>query len=667
MDNPELLGYIALFAPFVAVVLITLLTLKSKSLSAGLAVLGMVVSLAATAMLGMDVLLTDTAYSFAPNVDWLSIGEFSIPFGVQIDALSVLMSGVVTVVGTCIFVYSTGYMKGEEGYSRYFACLSLFAFSMQGIVFSTNLVQTFIFWELVGVSSYALIGYYFAKPSAVDAGKKAFLTNRIGDFGMTCGILLLFFTLKDALGWEGITETVNGVATTYKPSFDYASLAEIWRAPAGSEVAVAMSQHAMPLAWAAFLIFTGALAKSAQVPLHVWLPDAMEGPTPVSALMHAATMVAAGVYLGCRVFFMLEPYDDVLHVIAWIGGVTAFLAATMAFVQNDIKKVLAYSTLSQLGYMTMAIGLKAPSVAMFHLTTHACFKALLFLGSGSVIHGCHHEQDMRKMGGLMKKMPVTGITFWIGTLALAGIFPFAGFWSKDAILSAASLHSIPLLIVGIAVALMTAAYMGRCCLLTFHGEYRGDAHPHESPKSMTLPLVVLAALSVVAGAISLPLGFPGVEHAGWLEHTLMQSDGIRHGVTWFRGVVPEEFHPDVAASGSVAALVGLLIGWLFFGKKRTLSVEKFANALGPVHTLVARHYFFDDAYLWLVQSVQQRFARFCDFIEVHVLRRIIDTIAAIHHWFGRLLGLLLDGHLHRYVTVALLGLVLILSYVLVGG
>ena len=665
MDNPELLGYIALFAPFVAVVLITLLTLKSKALSSGLAVLGMVVSFAATALLGKDVLFSDTAYSFAPNIDWLSIGEYAIPFGVQIDALSILMSLVVTVVGLCVFVYSVGYMKGEEGYSRYFACLSLFAFSMQGIVFSTNLVQTFIFWELVGVSSYSLIGYYFAKPSAVDAGKKAFLTNRIGDFGMTCGILLLFFTLKDALGWEGITETVNGVATTYKPSFDYASLAAIWQAPEGSAVTVAMSGHAMALGWAAFFIFTGALAKSAQVPLHVWLPDAMEGPTPVSALMHAATMVAAGVYLGCRIFFMLEPYDDVLQVIAWIGGVTAFLAATMAFVQNDIKKVLAYSTLSQLGYMTMAIGLKAPSVAMFHLTTHAAFKALLFLGSGSVIHGCHHEQDMRKMGGLLKKMPVTGITFWIGTLALAGIFPFAGFWSKDAILSAASVSDggTLLYIIGLAVAFMTAAYMARCCLLTFHGEYRGDAHPHESPKSMTMPLIVLAVLAVVAGAINLPMGFPGVEHAGWLEHTLMQEGGA----TWFRGAPVEEFHVKVAIGGSVLALLGLLVGWMFFGKKRTLSAEKFVNRLGWVHTLVASHYFFDDAYDWFVQSVQQRFARLCDFVEVHILRRIVDTLAAIHQWFGRLLGLLLDGHLHRYITLALLGLVLIISYVLVGG
>ena len=662
MDH-QTLGYVALFAPFAACVLITLLTLRSKAASAGVAVLGIVASLAATALLAKDVLLSHEIVRTAYEIDWLSVGRFSIPFGVQIDALSVMMSAVVTVVGLCVFVYSTAYMKGDPGWSRYFACLSLFAFSMQGIVFSTNLVQTFIFWELVGVSSYSLIGYYFAKPSAVDAGKKAFLTNRIGDFGMTCGILLLFFTLVSALGWGGVSEG----GQTFAASFSFDKLAAVFQSDQGGAVAQALAPHSMSLGFAAFLIFTGAIAKSAQVPLHVWLPDAMEGPTPVSALMHAATMVAAGVYLGCRTYFMLAPSPDWLEVIAWIGGITSFVAATMAFVQHDIKKVLAYSTLSQLGYMVLALGLLAPAAAMFHLVTHAAFKALLFLGAGSVIHGCHHEQDMRNMGGLFKKMPITAITFWIGTLALAGIFPLAGFWSKDAVLGAAHDRNTALYVIGLGVAFMTAAYMGRCCFLTFHGKYRGHAHPHESPSAMTAPLVLLALFAVVAGLINIPGDFAGIS-AHWLEHSLTAAGAsvAESAPVSVRGVPPEAFHMIVAIVGSVLALLGLLVGWLFYGARK-LNADKLVTSLGPVHSLVKNGYFFDDFYNWLVQGVQQRIAVFCDFVEVQILRRIVDAVGAVHRGVGQIVRLLMDGHVHRYVSLALLGAAALLAWVLVGG
>ena len=432
------------------------------------------------------------------------------------------------------------------------------------------------------------------------------------------------------------------------------------------EFATIMDANSVALAGATLLIFTGAVAKSAQVPLHVWLPDAMEGPTPVSALMHAATMVAAGVYLVSRLFFMFAPYPEALAIVAWMGGITALLAAGLAFVQFDIKKVLAYSTLSQLGYMVMALGMGSPAAAMFHLTTHACFKALLFLGSGSVIHGCHHEQDMREMGGLFGKMKVTASTFWIGTLALAGIFPLAGFWSKDAILSAASVGGVPgakvLFAIGVLVAFMTAAYMGRQCFMTFHGEYRGHAHPHESPKSMTVPLMILAVLSVGAGALSLPKGFLGKTTPGWLEHSLVAEGAA----AWYPGLPEEVFHMSVAIGGTVAALLGLFVAYMFYGK-RAWSIDAFVAKVKPVHTLLENKYYFDDAYLWLVGSVQQPFARLCNFFELYVLRWLVDTLANVHKWVGGQIRLLLDGHVHRYVTMALLGLFLVLSYVLVGN
>jgi proton-translocating NADH-quinone oxidoreductase chain L len=675
LTTVDMLAYVTLFAPLVATILITLFTLKHKTLSGLLALGSIVVGLACTIVMATD------AFSHEPfqrvhEVTWLSVGGITLKVGVMVDALSVLMSLVVTGVGACIFLYSTGYMKGEEGYSRYFACLSLFAFSMLGIVFSTNFVQTFVFWELVGVSSYSLIGYYFAKPSAVEASKKAFLTNRIGDFGMTCGILLLFFTLA-----------AHGVKT-----FSFHELTPVFHDAARH----GLDPWSGTLALAAFLIFTGAMAKSAQVPLHVWLPDAMEGPTPVSALMHAATMVAAGVYLVARTYFLFFQYETPLHVIAWLGGITALLAASMAFVQNDIKKVLAYSTLSQLGYMTMSLGLFGPAAAMFHLTTHAFFKALLFLGAGSVIHGCHHEQDMRRMGGLAKYMPVTRWTFLIGSLALAGIFPLAGFWSKDAILTTAIEHNPALFAIGLVVAFMTACYMGRAYLMTFAGTYRGghaahghdqhasaahhdehgdrdaeksrhdeahhDAHdalPHESPAVMTAPLVILSVFAVVAGFFSLPVGFAGRQTAGALEHLLVGEKGAP---SWFPNMPPEHFNAMVAVGGTVAALLGIFVAWQFYGSRRW-SVDAFVARIRPLHRAIERKFWFDDVYLWIVREVQQRVAVVCAWFEKSVLvQGVVQFFCDLTHWFGRQVRHLLDGHLHRYVTLALFGLVAVLAY-----
>src|SRR5882762_1804663 len=359
-------------------------------------------------------------------------------------------------------------MKGDRGYSRYFAFLSLFTFSMLGIVLADNFVMMFIFWELVGVSSYLLIEHWYERPAAAAACKKAFLTNRLGDFGFLAGILLVWATLGHHLNFEELAAHLRGSQVE-----QFGSVATV----------------------AGLLIFCGAMGKSAQFPLHVWLPDAMEGPTPVSALIHAATMVAAGVYMLCRVYFIFTP--EALTVIAWIGGFTALLAALIAVQQNDIKRILAYSTLSQLGYMVMAVGLGGPTPAMFHLTTHAFFKALLFLGAGSVILALHHEQDIWKMGAIRKKMPVTFWTFLFGTLALCGVPPFSGFYSKDAILAQAlHEHNYPLFALAVFVAVLTTFYMFRLLFVVFLGETKsrpiGSEHASESPRVMVWPLRILA-------------------------------------------------------------------------------------------------------------------------------------------------------------------------------
>src|SRR5688572_3131394 len=396
-----------LFLPLIAAGIIVLFSRRHPAVSAQLSIgaiaLSFLLSLLVFARL-------DEAAISVPAINWLSIGDLKVELGFMVDRLSVVMLLVVTGVGLMIHIYSYGYMHGDPGFSRFFACLSLFTFSMLGIVFATNFFQMFIFWELVGLSSYLLIGYWYEKPSAADACKKAFLTNRIGDFGFLLGIIILWTLLG---------------------SVQFAQL----------QAAIAQNPAALGAlaSLAGFLIFMGAMGKSAQFPLHVWLPDAMEGPTPVSALIHAATMVAAGVYMLCSVFFLytatpawpeaLSFMEGVtaLEIIAWIGGITSLMAALIAVQQNDIKRILAYSTLSQLGYMIMSVGLSGKTAAMYHLTTHAFFKALLFLGAGSVIHAMHHEQDIWRMGALRKRMPKTFLTFLFGTLALAGVWPLSGF------------------------------------------------------------------------------------------------------------------------------------------------------------------------------------------------------------------------------------------------
>src|SRR5216117_291480 len=438
----SLLPWIVLLAPLVSAAVITLFTRRWKMLSSSISIAAVLVSFICSCFIFAHG--TQGAAEFM----WISIsGVFQVPLGLTLDQLSRTMAVLVSGVGAAIHIYSLGYMRDDEGKARYFAALSLFMFAMLGIVLANNFVMLFIFWELVGFTSYVLIGHWFYRDAAADAAKKAFITTRIGDFGFMLGILMV---------WMATGSVV------------FAEIAPRLSILAGHQTFVTL---------AALLIFCGAVGKSAQFPLHVWLPDAMEGPTPVSALIHAATMVAAGVYLLCRVFFLFGPQNlwpapltflngwTALELIAWIGGFTALLAALIAVQQDDIKRVLAYSTLSQLGYMVMAVGLSTatdgPTAAMYHLSTHAFFKALLFLGAGSVLCACHHEQDIWRLGGLKKKMPVTFWTFLLGTLALCGVPPFSGFFSKDEII-AATLNpehgSRLLFVLAVGVALLTTFY-----------------------------------------------------------------------------------------------------------------------------------------------------------------------------------------------------------------
>jgi NADH-quinone oxidoreductase subunit L len=444
---------------------------------------------------------------------WLPVGTLHIDMALLADPLSITMALFVTGIGSLIHLYSIGYMHGDPKFSKFFLYLNLFVFSMLMLVLGENLLVTFLGWEGVGACSYFLISFWHTRDSAATAGKKAFVTNRVGDWGMMVAMFLAFSSVG-TLSYAGINAAADG----------------------GKIAAVTATGIAM-------MLFVGACGKSAQLPLYIWLPDAMEGPTPVSALIHAATMVTSGVFLLTRMAPVLHAsYPWAGDVIATVGALTALFAATIAVAQTDIKKVLAYSTVSQLGFMFLAIGSGAYVAAIFHMVTHAFFKALLFLGSGSVIHGMHHEQDMRKMGALRKLMPITGFTFIIGWLAIAGIPPFAGFWSKDEVLLYAFANNRLLWLIGVITALLTAYYMTRQVIMVFFGEARwndhaeengahGDHTPHESPWTMVAPLVVLAGLSIVGGAMQLPFSKSThfLEH--WLEPVVHHSEVSIAG-TW---------------------------------------------------------------------------------------------------------------------------------------
>jgi NADH-quinone oxidoreductase subunit L len=615
----EALPWLILFLPLLAAGWIALFTQRNRKTSAALSI-GAVVS----AFILTLVLIRFGGWETRElSVNWLSIGALNVDFGLKLDALSLMMLLIVTGVGGAIHIYSAGYMHDDPGWSRYFACMSLFTFSMLGIVLANNFLQMFIFWELVGVSSYLLIGFWFEKPSAADAAKKAFLTNRLGDFGFMLGILLVFA----ALGSLHFA-TVEGALRAQPALFG------------GTATLVGL------------LIFCGAVGKSAQFPLHVWLPDAMEGPTPVSALIHAATMVAAGVYMLCRVFFIFTP--EALEVIAWIGGFTALLAALIAVQQNDIKRVLAYSTLSQLGYMVMGVGLAAPEAGMFHLTTHAFFKALLFLGAGSVIIALHHEQDIWKMGGLRKKMPVTFWTFIAGTIALAGVWPLSGFFSKDAILAAAQHHSPLLFILGVAVAALTTFYMFRLVLVVFFGSERTHeaGHAHESPQVMIWPLRILATASISGGVI-------GIEA---LFGAMFNTEGEHpHGLL-AQLVYPFQHAPVAAISGLAAFAIGLFAALALYANAKS---DPLPAKLGWLSRAMANRFYFDEIYEATFVRAHDFIATVADWIDRWIVEGFcIGLVRGGTDFTGRALRLVQTGNLQTYAFLFVLGVAVVLWFVL---
>jgi NADH-quinone oxidoreductase subunit L len=507
---------------------------------------------------------------------WIAAGNFRAGFDLQMDQLTVVMLLVVTGVGWLIHIYATGYMAHEGGYYRFFSYLNLFMFFMLILVLAANYVLLFVGWEGVGLSSYLLIGFYFLKKSAADAGKKAFIVNRIGDFGFMLGMFLLFRTFH---------------------TLDFKALFE----QAAPMQADALGQLGM-FTVACLLLFTGACGKSAQLPLYVWLPDAMEGPTPVSALIHAATMVTAGVYVVARSHILFAHAPTAMLVVAIVGCATAFFAATIGLVQTDIKKVLAYSTVSQLGYMFLACGVGAFSAGIFHLMTHAFFKALLFLAAGSVIHAMGGEQDMNKMGGLGKKIGWTFGTMLVATLAIAGIPFFAGFFSKDAILLAAFqsengghiLYSF-----GLLTALLTAFYMFRLIFLTFSGKPRFDEHKvhvHESPWSMLAPLVILAVLSTIGGWFALPAIFQGSDY---FSNFLAPVFGGRESLEAASEVAAHQLELILAGVAVASALIGLGVAyWLY--RKKPGKADELAKSMKPIYTTLLNKYYVDELYAAVV-------------------------------------------------------------------
>lgn len=508
------------------------------------------------------------------NFSWLTFGHDTLRLGLILDPLSAAMAAMVSFVTLLIFIYSVGYMKEDKNFTRFFTFLSLFSGAMLGVVLSNSLLLTFICWELVGLASYLLIGFWFHKPEAAAAAKKAFLTTRVGDMGFLIGMLWLYHATGTLLFYD------NGAGCLEQSALAAMSAKLVFGGIALSNVI-------------ALLIFCGAAGKSGQFPLHVWLPDAMEGPTPVSALIHAATMVAAGVYLVARVFPIFTAsggtQSSSLLVVACIGAFTALFAALIAVAQTDIKRILAYSTVSQLGFMMLALGVGSVGAAMMHLIAHAFFKALLFLGAGSVIHGVHEEQDIRKMGGLSRHMPLTFLTYAIGMLALAG-FPlfFSGFWSKDAILHAAhawSVSQIPFYM-AVCAAFLTAFYMTRQMFYVFFGSYRGHAHPHESPGVMTIPLTILAAAAVLFSIPSTPAWpwfeeFLKGEHAGFDIHALTEP-GFIH----------------IAGISFVIVTLGLGLGYLIYGRRARSATEPdpLQSAIAPLYKALENRLYVDEIY-----------------------------------------------------------------------
>ncbi len=590
---------------------------------------------------------------------WASAGEFTIPMGFILDPLGSIMLALVTTITLLVMIYSHGYMAHDKGYVRFFTYLALFSSSMMGLIISPNLLEIYVFWELVGMCSYLLVGFWYDRDGAAHAAQKAFVVNRVGDFGLLLGILGLFWATK---------------------SFDFNQIA--------LGVSQSISENSLPI-WAAlllcFLVFLGPMAKSAQFPLHVWLPDAMEGPTPISALIHAATMVAAGIFLVARLQPLYSLFPSIQFIISLVGTITCFLGATIALTQMDLKKGLAYSTVSQLGYMMLAMGCGAPVAGIFHLITHACFKAMLFLGSGSVIHAMEevvgHQpvlaQDMRLMGGLRKKMPYTSTTFLIGCIAISGIPPLAGFWSKDEILGNAFISFPAFWFVGFLTAGMTAFYMFRLYFLTFEGEFRGenkelqrelllsskinsedeheDAHDeengslHESPWSMTFPLVFLAVPSVI-------IGFMGLPWDSKLANLLDPEEALIIAESFEL----KEFLPLAIASVLIAS-TGIIIAYLaYFAKKIDLSIL-FAQRFPSINNFLSSKWYLDDINEKLFVKGSRKLAKEVLEVDSKVVDGVVNLTGLVTLGSGEGLKYFETGKAQFYALIVFGGVILLVA------
>ena len=604
--------------PALAFVVIGMVTRSYGRLSAAIAVSMSALSFllaAGTALAVVEGNITVEA-PFIQKVSWFYIGIVQIDMGVLVDPLTAMMLMVVTTVSLLVQIYSCGYMKGDPGYGRFFAFLSLFAGSMLGLVVAVNFLQLYFFWELVGLCSYLLIGFYYHKVSAREAAKKAFMTTRVGDFGLLLGILLLQLTFG-TLDFQALQSAVPAYVVQCGTGF---------------------------LTVIALLLFVGPIGKSGQFPLHVWLPDAMEGPTPVSALIHAATMVVAGVYLVGRAMFLFAEVPAVMNFIAWIGGFTAIFAASIAITQRQIKRILAYSTVSQLGYMMLALGAGSLSASFFHLMTHAFFKAMLFLSAGAVMHAMAEEADIFKMGGLRKKLPVTFAAMTIGVLAIAGIPPFAGFFSKDEILAAAAAVSTPLYVLAVVTAFMTAFYMARLLFVTFMGEPASREaydHAHEVGWFMRLPLLVLAVLSVFSGMWGHIFGFGEWVRFGAAAH---------EGIDW-----------AIAGSSTVLAVLAMGLAWKIYVAK-SWDADELAARCGILYRLSFHKFYIDEIYAALIKVLVDGIARVLYWLDVYIVDGIVNGLGGVVRLASGWLSPAENGQAQSYAGVYLCGVIILLAY-----
>lgn len=605
MDNLFNLAWLVPLFPLISFVL---LVAFGRQLKEGAAYVG-IASILASFGLGLAIFIERLGHgseNFKYVVDWLTVGDFTIQLGYEVTELNAMMLFVVTLVSLMVHIYSKGYMHGDERMPVFYSYLSLFTFSMLSLVISPNLLQAFIFWELVGATSFLLIGFYYYKPEARAAAKKAFLVTRIGDLGFLIGMSLLFWQVG-SFDYDVIFSSLGGLNASF-------------------------------ITLVAILIFIGAMGKSGQFPLHTWLPDAMEGPTPVSALIHAATMVAAGVYLVARLFPLFEASETAMFVVAIVGGFTAIFAASIGLVQNDIKRVLAYSTVSQLGYMMLALGTAGYVAGVFHLFTHAFFKALLFLAAGSVIHAVH-TQNIKEMGGLGKHMKITRAVFLIGALAIAGFPGLAGFFSKDLILASAwESGQTVLFLMALTAAILTAFYMFRLYFLVFTGTPRHhNDHVHESPLSMTFPMMVLASLAVVAGYFEF-FGFTEwLSGDGTIAHNL-------HTPGWIMVV------------SSIAGITGISLAWYVYGRDKKVSTKQPKG----LHKVLYNKYYIDELYDAVVVRPYTALGNLLKIFDHYVIGGLVQLTVAISVGVGRLGSRLQNGQLQSYGLITILGLVILL-------